>query len=138
MAMYDILKTVIDYQQYDLSKLIDRIDTAWAEAKIDGTQRTELTNYAREHATASSAIDVFKKLEELDARVAALEDATQDTPTEEPPGGNDYPECVAGKWYYNGDKITYGGKKYHCTAPTGQVCVWSPDEYPTYWEEDAQ
>lgn len=137
MAMYDILKTVIDYQQYDLSKLIDRIDTAWAEAKIDGAQRTELTNYAREHATASGAIDVFKKLAELDARVTALEDASS---VDDPDGGdeNEYPEYVAGKWYYSGDKITYGGKKYHCTAPSGQVCVWSPDEYPTYWEEDVQ
>ena len=137
MAMYDILKTVIDYQQYDLSKLIDRIDTAWAEAKIDGAQRTELTNYAREHTTASGTIDVFKKLAELDARVTALEDVSS---ADDPDGGdeNEYPEYVAGKWYYSGDKITYGGKKYHCTAPSGQVCVWSPDEYPTYWEEDAQ
>ena len=34
----------------------------------------------------------------------------------------------------NGDKITFEGGKYKCIAPDGVVCVWSPKEYPVYWE----
>lgn len=31
-----------------------------------------------------------------------------------------------------GDKIIYNGKKYICKLDN---CVWSPDEYPSAWEE---
>lgn len=41
---------------------------------------------------------------------------------------------LIGKWYYNGDKITFEGVKYKCIAPDGVVCMWSPKEYPVYWE----
>lgn len=42
---------------------------------------------------------------------------------------------VDGKWYYRCDKVTYNGKQYECTVPEGQVCVWSPEAYLTYWKE---
>lgn len=136
MAMYDTLKGIIQSGQYDLVLMIDKIDVVWAEAKLENSQRTELIDLARENANAQYGVDVYKKLKELDSRVTALENAQSTDQPEEPTESNEYPEYAAGKWYYNGDKITYGGKKYHCVAPSGQVCVWSPDEYPAYWEED--
>lgn len=72
-------------------------------------------------------LEELAKLEELEQRVRALE-----TGSTEP--GETYPDYVAGKWYYNGDKITFEGGKYKCIAPAGVVCVWSPTEYPPYWE----
>lgn len=36
--------------------------------------------------------------------------------------------------YKNGDKVTYKNKKYLCVAPDGAACVWSPEEYPLYWQ----
>lgn len=55
---------------------------------------------------------------------------------EEPTEPSDvYPEYVVVKWYYNGDKITFDNEKYICTAPDGQVCVWSPVDYPAYWQK---
>lgn len=41
---------------------------------------------------------------------------------------------VAGTYYYRGDKVTFAGAVYSCKAPDGVVCVWSPTEYPVYWE----
>lgn len=52
----------------------------------------------------------------------------------DPEPGEEYLEYVPGKWYYKDDKTTYNGNKYICTAPDGVVCVWSPDEYPAYWQ----
>lgn len=73
---------------------------------------------------------MLEKLSDLDRRVKALENASAESePAEE------YPEYVAGKWYYKDDKITHSGKRYICIAPDGVVCVWSPEEYPAYWQE---
>lgn len=43
-------------------------------------------------------------------------------------------EYVAGKWYHNGDHILYNDKVYMCAnVPENNVCVWNPDEMPSYW-----
>ena len=79
---------------------------------------------------------VVEKLQELDGRIRALEDKVAEMGADEPtePSG-EYPEYVVGKWYYSGDKVTFDGEKYTCTAPDGQVCVWSPADYPAYWQK---
>lgn len=123
--MYEIVKNVIFSGRYDLSALLCKIDTLWVQGDLTDEQKTELVSLAQEHADLSGSISILQKLEELDARVRALEGGS----TEE------YPDYAAGKWYYGGDKVTFEGKTYICTAPSGQVCVWSPAEYPAYWEE---
>ena len=40
----------------------------------------------------------------------------------------------SGTWYYRGDRVTFDEKVYICVAPAGVVCVWSPSEYPVYWQ----
>lgn len=62
--------------------------------------------------------------------MAALENGDEGTGGE----GESPEEYVIGKWYYAGDRITYKGAVYQCIAPNGVVCVWSPDDYPAYWE----
>lgn len=94
-----------------------------------------LLNLLREgenNADTAQEVNVLVKLEELEKRVRALESGSTEP-------GETYPDYVAGKWYYNGDKITFEGGKYKCIAPDfcspyGVVCVWSPTEYPPYWE----
>ena len=74
--------------------------------------------------------NINNRLNDLESRVRALESNTQiETPTEE------YLEFVVGKWYYYGDKCSFGSKNYTYTAPTGTVCVWAQTDYPAYWEE---
>lgn len=127
--MYEIIKSVIISGIYELSDILKKIDTIWVQGDISDEQRTELIDLAREKANVQNSVDLAKKIEELDKRVNALEQGSSDEPTEE------YPEYVVGKWYYNGDKISFNGKNYVCIAPEGVVCVWNPDEYPAYWEE---
>lgn len=133
MAMFDVTKTVIETGRYKLSEMLRKIDTIWMQGDITDDERQSLVQMAKQDPDANADLDLAKKIEELDKRVAALEAGESGGGTEP----EEYPEYVAGKWYYNGDKVTYNGKRYTCTAPSGVVCVWSPDEYPTYWEEVA-
>ena len=125
--MYDVIRDVINTQRYVLADMLHKIDTLWAQGDIDDDQRTELIALAQGNADMTQEANVLTKIEELEQRVRALE-----TGNTEP--GEAYPDYVAGKWYYNGDKITFEGGKYKCIAPDGVVCVWSPKEYPVYWE----
>lgn len=125
--MYDVIKDVINTRRYVLADMLHKIDTLWAQGDIDDDQRTELIALAQGNSDMTQEVNVLVKLEELEKRVRALE-----TGSTEP--GEAYPDYVVGKWYYNGDKITFEGVKYKCIAPDGVVCVWSPTEYPPYWE----
>ena len=130
--MYDVIKNVILSGKYELADMLKKIDTIWIQGDITEEEKTELTELARENANTQNSIDVISKLEELDKRVKALE---KNKPSEDEPTEEEYPEYVAGKWYYKGDKISFNGKHYECIAPDGAVCTWNPDEYPPYWKE---
>lgn len=125
--MYDVIKDVINTRRYVLADMLHKIDTLWAQGDLDDEQRTELIALAQGNADMTQEVNVLARLEELEQRVRALE-----TGSTEP--GEAYPDYVVGKWYYSGDKITFEGGKYKCIAPDGVVCVWSPKEYPVYWE----
>ena len=128
--MYQIIKNVIERGGYDLTVILQKIKTLWVNGNITDEQYNELLGLARSGAQTKDSIDIIARLNDLESRVRALESNTQtETPTEE------YPEFVVGKWYYNGDKCSFSGKNYICKAPTGTVCVWSPTDYPAYWEE---
>lgn len=122
--MKDIFESVINRGSYDLSDLLKKIDSYHIEGKLTDVEKDEL--YRKARGEAAPNVDVMAKLMDLETRVRKMESA-------EVPGQEEYPEYVAGKWYYAGDKISYGGKNYVCTAPEGAVCTWNPDEYPAYW-----
>ncbi len=127
--MYQIIKNVIERGGYDLSAILTKIDTLWVNDSLTDEQRTELIGLARNNGDVKYSADVIAKLNDLETRVRALENAGTTEPTEE------YPEYVVGKWYYNGDKCSFENKNYVCIAPAGTACVWSPLEYPSYWQE---
>lgn len=132
--MKNIIRSVISRGAYNLSAMLKKIDTLWVQGSISDEEREELVSLARGNADVQQSIDVTKKLEDLEKRVKALEDAKEI----EPEGESDeeaYDEYVVGKWYYNGDGVMFGGKAYECTAPVGTPCVWSPSDYPAYWSE---
>lgn len=126
--MYAIVKNVLNNGGYDLTAMLKKIDTLWTKGKLTDTEYEELSTIARGGAKTEYSIDVLAKLEELDKRMLAVENGSQITEPEE------YPEFVVGKWYYNGDKVSFEGDNYVCIAPEGTVCVWSPKDYPAYWE----
>ncbi len=125
--MYSIIKNVIDTKNYDLAVILRKVDTLWAEGQLSDEQRDELKALARDGADAKVSIDVYAKLSELEQRVRALEGGEAET--------DNISEYAAGKYYYSGDKVLFDGKAYICIAPEGVVSVWSPSEYPSYWEE---
>lgn len=126
--MYDTIKSIINNGTYGLNDILNKIDVMWLQSSITEEQKEELTKIARENANISNETDIIAKLQELDERVKALENQ------EVTPQPEEYPEYVVGKWYYKDDKITFNGKKYVCIAPQGQVCTWSPEGYPAYWQ----
>lgn len=127
--MYTIIKSVIENGLYSLTDLLKKIETQWVQGNLTDAEREELIALAREKADAQNSIDILAKLEELDKRVKDLENAEVTEPDAE-----EYPEYSPGKWYYAGDKVTFEGEQYECIAPEGQVCTWSPAEYPAYWK----
>ena len=135
--MQKVIEKVIEAKNFELSDILKKIDTLWVQGSLTEEQRKSLIDKARNNANMQNSMDIIAKLEELDKRVKALEDANKDVPDEEPTDTT-YPEYEVGKWYYKGDKVTFDGKVYECIAPDGQVCTWSPSEYPAYWEEVEQ
>lgn len=136
--MYNVVKSVIETKAYDLADIIKKIDTLWVQGTFTDEQKAELQSMARNGASAGNSVDVMRKLEEFDKRITALEKALQtDIPTddEEQTEENVIPQYEAGKWYYAGDMVMFEGNPYKCIAPEGVVCVWSPKDYPNYWEE---
>lgn len=130
--MKKIIEKVIESRNYELSDMLKKIDTLWIQGSIDDAVRKSLSDKARSNANTQNSMDILSKLEELDKRVKALEQAQTSTETEEET--TSYPEYTAGTWYYAGDMVTFDGGTYKCVAPDGVVCVWSPSEYATYWE----
>lgn len=123
--MKSIFESVINRGGYDLSGLLKNIDRYHIEGKLTDDEKDEL--YRKARGEAAPSVDVMAKLAELDGRLRKLEQG-------EAPEQDEYPEYVVGKWYYSGDKISFNGKNYVCTAPEGVVCTWNPDEYPAYWK----
>ena len=130
--MQKIIERVIETKNFELSDMLKKIDTLWVQGSIDDTVRKSLSDKARDNANLQSSIDVFAKLVDLEKRIEALELKNTDITEEDT---QTYEEYVTGKWYYNGNKISFGGKNYVCIAPDGATCVWNPVEYPAYWEE---
>lgn len=127
--MYEIIRNVIISKRYELSDMLKKIDTIWIQGSITEDERNELIRMAQDNADAQKSYNIMEKLEELDRRMTAIEKQNSTLTSEE------YPEYKADKWYYTDNTVTFEGKRYVCIAPEGQVCAWSPSEYPTYWQE---
>ena len=139
--MYKIVKETIENTDYKLEEMLDKIYVLYGKDKLTKEEMEELETYAREKASTDNSIDVLNKLKEMDlrmqnceTRLAKLENPGGEEP-EEPTEETTYPAYVPGKWYYRGDNCSENGKNYTCIAPEGQVCVWSPEGYPPYWQE---
>lgn len=136
--MFNIIKSVISNKNFELKDILKKIDTQWISGKVTDEERDELISLAQNRANASDSIDLLEKISELEKRVTELEKmiAEKDTSdeSEEETETLKYAEYQSGKWYYNGDIMIFENVPYKCTAPEGQVCVWSPTEFPPYWE----
>ena len=135
--MYNIIKRVISSKRYDLSDILKKIDTLWVQGTITDEQKAELVSMARGNANANDSMDLYAMFEEFEERVRVLEEKsnTNSGNSAEP----NAPESKAhaykpNKKYRNGDRVSFEGKIYICVVPDKEKCVWSPAEYPDYWE----
>ena len=137
------LRAVIANRNYQLSDTLSKLSRLWIEDQITEADYDFLVEYARENANPDSEGDVLAAVrvaqadvKELRDSIASLADRVAALEGEEAePEPTEYPEYEVGRWYYNGDTVSFEGKSYKCIAPAGQVCVWSPKDYPVYWEE---
>lgn len=138
--MYSIIKQVIESKNFELTSILRKINTLWAEDELNDEQREELITLAREsakpensYAPLQNQIDaLFANVKELAQEIATLKNGgvKPEEPTEEyapyvqPTGAHDA--------YNTGDKMTYtDGNKYICQM---DGCVWGPDTYPQGWK----
>lgn len=156
--MKTIIENVIATGNFELNDMLKKIDTLWVQGDLTDEERAECIALAQEkakpentYAPLQTQIDLaFETIQEMRVTMeanakglASLKEAVEklggtiETPTPEP--GEEWPEYVqpqgAHDAYYRGDKITFEGAHYVCTAPEGTACVWSPAAYPAYWEQ---
>lgn len=137
------LRAVIANRSYQLSDMLSKLSRLWIEDQITEADYDFLVEYARENANPDSEGDVLAAARVVQADVKELRDSIASLADrvavleggESEPEPVKYPEYEVGRWYYNGDTVSFEGKNYKCIAPAGQVCVWSPKDYPVYWEE---
>ena len=127
--MFNTVKNVLSQGGYNLTDILGKIENLWVKGKLTDEQQKELIALARDGAKPKNSIDVLAKLDELEKRIRALE-GDGDNSDEQT-----YLEFENGMWYYTGDKVSFEGENYICTAPEGHVCVWSPKDFPAYWEK---
>ena len=157
--MYEIITSVIQSGRYELTDMLDKIHTIWIQGTITDNQKDELVAAAQKNAKAENSFaplqtqidQAFAMIAELRQTMeanamdmAALKDAVEQlgaaVVVPEPEPDDEWPEYVtptgAHDAYYKGDQITYNGKHYTCTAPEGTACVWPPDVFPAFWQEE--
>lgn len=131
--MKTIFENVIKKGGYDLSAMLDKINTYHIEGKITDTERDEL--YALARATPKAQYDYASEIEKLWAAVRALQNdnSSDDTNETESNGVAEWHQPTgAHDSYMIGDKVLYtDGKVYKSIIDNN---VWSPDVYPNGWE----
>lgn len=45
-------------------------------------------------------------------------------------------EYVSGRTYFKGDRVSFEGQWYVCTADGDTGCVWSPSQKPSQWQKE--
>ena len=129
--MKELFEQVIQRREYNLKSLLTCIDQYHIEGKLTDDERQELTQAAREGATAD-----YDYAGEINALWAAIRELQKEVAPPEP--DDEWPEFVqptgAGTAYQVGDKITFRGERYICILAH---CVWSPADYPAGWQKQA-
>lgn len=133
--MYEIIKNVIEKQDFDLREMLYKIAKMYIEGYITEEEKEELEEIARNNAKSENSYtplqeqidDLYSKYEELYKLIKADE---PENPVEE-----EYPEYKqptgAHDAYNTGAKITFKGERWEALQ---DGLVWSPEEYPQGWK----
>ena len=142
--LYEDLRGVIANGKYKLDEMISKLSRLWVEDQITETEYDALVEFARDNANAGSEVEsniseivqqLMQRIVSLESKVAELEKAWSEDPDEPSEPVVTYEPYDPHKWYYKDMTCSFEGKNWKCIAPEGQVCTWSPRDYPVYWEE---
>ena len=126
--MKTIFENVIERGGYDLTGLLNKIDSYHVMGKLTDAERDELYAKARTGAREALSYDVKTEIDALWAAVRTLQGNSGSTslPAEfvQPSGAHDA--------YNVGDRVSYHEKVYESVIDGN---VWSPDVYPAGWTE---
>ena len=133
--MFKIFKNVIENSDFDLRDILKKIEESYIKSDLSEEEKTSLEELAREKAKPeNSYASLQEQINQLAERILKIEKSLEGES-----GGEEteeYPEYVqptgSHDAYHVGDKVTFNGKKYVCKLDN---CVWSPQEYPSAWEE---
>ncbi len=155
--LYQIIKSVLDSKDYNLTTYLNKIEAMWARDQLDDSQREELIELARTNADPTKSYadyntQIASLSQELNERVTKLEEnqstileilealkdgkstdvevPTDDTKTEDV--AEYKPPTGAHDAYQVGDKVKFNERIYECVLAN---CVWDPKEYPSAWKD---
>ena len=133
--MKTIFENVIERGGYDLTGLLNRIDSYHVMGKLTDADRDELYAKARAGAREALSYDVKAEIDALWAAVRALQGNAGSAATEESQAHAEFVQPTGAHDAYNlGDRVRYNGKVYESVINGN---VWSPDVYPDGWNEIA-
>lgn len=142
--MFEIIKSVIKNKDFELKDILYKINKMWMESAITEEEKAQLDELARENAVAENSYaplqeqinNANSRMDELEARIVALEKGEGEETEPEEPIEDEYPQFVqptgAHDCYNTGMKTTFNGEKYICKI---DGCVWDPITYPDAWEK---
>ena len=133
--MKTIFENVIERGGYDLTGLLNRIDSYHVMGRLTDAERDELYAKARAGAREALSYDVKAEIDALWAAVRALQGNAGSAATEEAQAHAEFVQPTGAHDAYNlGDRVSYNGKFYESVINGN---VWSPDVYPDGWNEIA-
>lgn len=133
--MYEIIKNVIEKQDYDLRDILYKIAKMYIEGYITEEEKEELEEMARNNAKSENSYAPLQ--EQIDDLYSKYEELYKLIKTDEPenPVEEEYPEYKqptgAHDAYNTGAKITFKGERWEALQ---DGLVWSPEEYPQGWK----
>ena len=123
--MKTIFENVIDRGGYDLTGLLNRIDSYHVMGKLTDAERDELYAKARAGARDALEYDVKAEIDALWAAVRALQGNVSGSYTQDPQASAEFVQPSGAHDAYNlGDRVTYNGRVYESILNGN---VWSPD-----------
>ena len=133
--MYEIIKNVIEKQDFGLRDILYKIAKMYIEGYITEEEKEELELLARNNAKAENSYAPLQK--QIDDLYSKYEELYKLIKTDEPenPVEEEYPEYKqptgAHDAYNTGAKITFKGERWEALQ---DGLVWSPEEYPQGWK----
>lgn len=133
--MKTIFESVIARGDYNLTDLLNKIDSYHVMGRLTDVERDELYAKARAGALDALGYDVKAEIDALWAAVRALQGGANagNGATEESQAPAEFVQPTGAHDAYNlGDRVTYSGRVYESIINGN---VWSPDVYPDGWTE---